>query len=93
MAINTFLCRASHITHGKELCCAFPFPEAHGKVLCQVKMRQAPFAVRSIKMRTTKVVPCVFLSLPCAAHGKAPESGSVDTMPLGGMSSFFSFYT
>jgi hypothetical protein len=75
-AVNTFLCRASHITHGKELCRALPFPKAHGKVLCRVKMRRVPFAVRSIKMRTAKAVPCVFLSLPCAAHGKARESGS-----------------
>jgi hypothetical protein len=61
-----FLCRASHITHGKELCRALPFPKAHGKVLYRVKMRRAPFAVRLGKMRTAKAVPCVFLSLPCA---------------------------
>jgi hypothetical protein len=65
-----FLCRASHITHGKELCHALPFPKAHGKVLYRVKMHRAPFAMRSIKMRTTKVVPCVFLSLPCAAGAR-----------------------
>jgi hypothetical protein len=53
-----FLCRASRITHGKELCCALPFPKAHGEVLYRVKMRRAPFAVRSIKMRTAKAVPC-----------------------------------
>jgi hypothetical protein len=60
-----FLCRASRITHGKELCRAFPFPKAHGEVLYRVKMRRAPFAVRLGKMRTAKAVPCVFLSLPC----------------------------
>jgi hypothetical protein len=73
-AVNTFLCRASQITHDKELCRASPFPKAHGKVLSRVKMRRGPFAVRSIKMRTAKAVPCVFLS---PAHGKARESGSV----------------
>jgi hypothetical protein len=61
-----FLCSASHITHGNELCRALPFPKAHGKVLYRVKMHRAPFAVRLGKMRTTKAVPCVFLSLPCA---------------------------
>jgi hypothetical protein len=65
---KTFLCRVSQITHGKELCRASPFPKAHDKDLCRVKMRRAPFAVRSIKMRTTKTVPCVFLSLPCATR-------------------------
>jgi hypothetical protein len=65
-----FLCRASHITHSKELCCALPFPKAHDKVLCRVKMRRVPFAVRSIKMRTAKAVPCVFLSLSCTAGAR-----------------------
>jgi hypothetical protein len=46
---------------GNELCRALPFPKAHGKVLCRVKMRRVPFAVRSSKMRTAK-----FLSLSCA---------------------------
>jgi hypothetical protein len=55
-----FLCRASHITHGKELCRALPFPKAHDKGLCRVKMHRAPFAVRLGKMRTAKAVPCVF---------------------------------
>jgi hypothetical protein len=55
-----FLCRASHITHGKELCRALPFPKAHGKCLCRVKMHRAPFAMRLGKMRTAKAVPCVF---------------------------------
>jgi hypothetical protein len=67
---STFLFRASHITHGKELCRALPFPKAHGKVLCWVKMCRVPFAVHSIKMRTAKVVPCVFLSLMCAAGAR-----------------------
>jgi hypothetical protein len=55
-----FLCRASRITHGKELCRVFPFPKAHGKVFYRVKMRRAPFAVRLGKMRTAKAVPCIF---------------------------------
>jgi hypothetical protein len=56
-----FPCRASHITHGKELCRALPFPKAHGKVLYRVKMRREPFAVRLGKIRTAKAVLCVFL--------------------------------
>jgi hypothetical protein len=39
-AVNTFLCRASQITHDKELCRALPYPKAHDKVLCQVKIDQ-----------------------------------------------------
>jgi hypothetical protein len=38
------LCRASHIADDKELCRALPFPMAHDKGLCRVKMRRAPFA-------------------------------------------------
>jgi hypothetical protein len=55
-----FLCRASYITHGKERCRALPFPKAHDKGLCRVKMHRAPFVVRLGKMRTAKAVPCVF---------------------------------
>jgi hypothetical protein len=65
-----FLCCASHIKHDNELCRAWPFPKARGKVLYQVKMRRAPFVVRLGKMRTTKVVPCVSLSLPCVAGAR-----------------------
>jgi hypothetical protein len=72
-SLLAFLCRASHITHGKELCRALPFPKAHDKGLCRVKMHRAPFAVRLGKMRTAKAVPCVFWPLPCAS---AHESGS-----------------
>jgi hypothetical protein len=61
-----FLCRASRITHGNELCRALPFSKVHGKVLYQVKMSRAPFAVHLGKMRTAKAVPCVFFPLPCA---------------------------
>jgi hypothetical protein len=32
-----FLCRASRIAHDEELCCALPFPKAHGKGLCGQK--------------------------------------------------------
>jgi hypothetical protein len=77
-----FLCRASHITHGKELCRALPFPKAYVKILYRVKMRRAPFAVRSIKMRTTKAVSCVFLSLPCARTAKRANP-VVSTAPIG----------
>jgi hypothetical protein len=55
-----FLCRASHITHGKELCCALPFLKAHDNGLCRVKMRCAPFAVHLGKMRMAKSVLRVF---------------------------------
>jgi hypothetical protein len=65
-----FLCRASHITHGNELCRVLPFPKAHGKVLYRVKLRRVPFAVRLGKMRMAKAVPCVFLSLSCAAGAR-----------------------
>jgi hypothetical protein len=65
-----FLCRASRITHGKELCRALSFPKAHGKVLYRVKMRRVPFAVRLGKMRMAKEVPCVLLSLPCAVGAR-----------------------
>jgi hypothetical protein len=53
------LCRASHITHGKELCRVLSFPKAHDKGRCRVKMHCAPFAVRLGKMRTTKAMLCV----------------------------------
>jgi hypothetical protein len=33
-------------------------------------MRRAPFAMRLGKMRTAKVVPCVFMSLPCTAGAR-----------------------
>jgi hypothetical protein len=68
-----FLCRASPITHGNQLCRALPFPKTHGKVLYRVKMSRAPFAVRFGKRRTAKAVSCVFVPLPC---GKERDYGS-----------------
>jgi hypothetical protein len=64
-----FLCRASRITHGNELCRVLPFSKTHGKVHYRVKMSRTPFAVRLGKMRTAKAVPW--------AHGKGSDSGSV----------------
>jgi hypothetical protein len=55
-----FLCRASLIPHGKELCRALSFPKAHNKGLCRAKMQCAVFAVRLGKMHMAKAVPCVF---------------------------------
>jgi hypothetical protein len=69
-----FLCRASRITHGNELCLVLPFPKAHDKVLYWVKMRRAPFAMHLGKMCTSKAYSCLCRVPP--AHGKERDSGS-----------------